>query len=155
MVSCHLSVVRGRQSPECIKYTTFASYLNPWKTLEILAFLAAHACRATEMPAEAPVSRAKSYGWLKTFKNLGKTWFSRTYSIAPRYIIFLGCEIKIRPDTVELSVVGFQFRRERRRQRMRALLITRRVASKHSMKLRHPALRQNHWPKKKVWQDLQ
>ena len=38
----------------------------------ILDFLAAPACRATEMPAEALVSRAKSYGGLKTFKNLGK-----------------------------------------------------------------------------------
>ena len=44
--------------------------------MEFLAFLAAPACRATEMPAEALVSRAKSYGYQKPFKNLGKTCFS-------------------------------------------------------------------------------
>ena len=77
MVSCNLSVVRGRQSPECIEYTTFAFRTNRSKTLEMLAFLAAPACRATEMPAEAVVPRAKSYGFLKPFKNLGKINISR------------------------------------------------------------------------------
>ena len=76
MVCCNLSVVRGTQSPECIEYTTFGFRLNPLKTLEILAFLAAPACRATEMPAEALVSRAKSYGFQKTFKNLDETMVS-------------------------------------------------------------------------------
>ena len=75
MVCCNLSVVRGTQSPECIEYTTFGSRLNPLKPLEILAFLAAPACRATEMPAEAVVPRAKSHGFLKPFKNLGKSTF--------------------------------------------------------------------------------
>ena len=75
MGSCNLSVLRGTQSSECIEYTTFGFRLNPLKTLEVLAFLAAPACRATEMPAEALVSRAKSYDYQKTFKNLGKTCF--------------------------------------------------------------------------------
>ena len=80
MVCCNLSLVRGTQSPECIEYTTFGSRLNPLETSGILAFLAAPACRATEMPAEALVSRAKSYVYLKTFKNLGKIMVSHIAS---------------------------------------------------------------------------
>ena len=75
MVCCNLSAVRGTLSPQRIEQTTFAFRLNPLKTLEILAFLAAPACRATETPAEALVSRAKSYGSLKTCKTIGKTCF--------------------------------------------------------------------------------
>ena len=76
IVSCNLSAVRGTQSPEGIEYTTLGFRLSPSKTLEIHAFLAAPACRPTGIPAEALVSRAKSYVYLKTFKNLGKTCFS-------------------------------------------------------------------------------
>ena len=44
--------------------------------MEILAFLAAPACRATHMPVEALVSHAKSYVYQETFKNIGNTWFA-------------------------------------------------------------------------------
>ena len=80
MVCCNLYVVRRTQSLECIAYTTFGLGLNPSKTLEIHDFLAVPACRATEMPAEALVSRAESYGFLKTLKSLGKNMVSPTVS---------------------------------------------------------------------------
>ena len=80
IVFCNMSLVRGTQSPECIEYTTFGFRLNPLKTLGILAFLAAPACRATEMPAEALVSRAKSYVYQKTFQPLVTHAFSSCVS---------------------------------------------------------------------------
>ena len=45
------------------------------ENVEIRAFIAAPVCRATVMPAEALVPRAKSYGFQKTFKTLVKSWF--------------------------------------------------------------------------------
>ena len=72
MVCCNLSVVRGTESPGCIECTTLGFKLNPMENVEIRAFIAAPVCRATVMPAEALVPRAKSYAFQKTFKNLGK-----------------------------------------------------------------------------------
>ena len=77
MVCCNLSVVRGTESPGCIECTTLGFRLNPMENVEIRAFIAAPVCRATVMPAEALVPRAKSYGFLKPFKNLGEINISR------------------------------------------------------------------------------
>ena len=65
----------------------------------ILAFLAAPACRATEMPAEALVSRAKSYGCLKTFKTLVKHGF-------PHCVSELAKETETKQADVSLGLVG-------------------------------------------------
>ena len=99
MVCCNLSVVRGTKAPECIECTTFGFKLKPVKTLEIRAFLAAPVCRATVMPAEALVSRAKSYGYLKTFKTLVKRAF-------PHGVSELAKKTETKLADVSLGLVG-------------------------------------------------